>query len=189
MKIIAGLGNPGDKYANTPHSIGFEVVDAIASAMGANWEEKRAFKSCIARGEFAGEKVLLVKPQTFMNLSGEAVAPLVRYSNATSADLLVIHDDIDLPLGRMRVRRGGSCGGHNGIRNIIDRLGTENFLRLKLGMGRASDNSNVIDFVLGKFSPEARKIADSIVADAVKAAADIISLGPDKAMNAWNAKK
>ena len=112
MKIIVGLGNPGAQYANTPHSVGFEAVDAIASAIGAGWEEKRQFKCLMARGTFAGQAVMLVKPQTFMNLSGESVAPVVKYHNATSADLLVIQDDIDLPVGRMRIRKNGSCGGH-----------------------------------------------------------------------------
>ena len=189
MKVIAGLGNPGEKYANTPHSIGFEVVDAIASAIGASWEEKRAYKSMLARGPFAGFPVLLVKPQTYMNLSGDAVAPLVKYSNATAADLLVIHDDIDIALGRLRVRRGGSCGGHNGVRSIIERLGTQDFARLKLGVGRDGGSDDVIGHVLGKFSPEARKVADALVADAVKAAGDVLSLGVEKAMNQWNARK
>ncbi|MBQ6457286.1 MAG: aminoacyl-tRNA hydrolase [Kiritimatiellae bacterium] len=189
MKVIAGLGNPGEKYANTPHSIGFEVVDAIASAIGASWEEKRAYKSMLARGSFAGFPVLLVKPQTYMNLSGDAVAPLVKYSNATAADLLVIHDDIDIALGRLRVRRGGSCGGHNGVRSIIERLGTQDFARLKLGVGRDGGSDDVIGHVLGKFSPEARKVADALVADAAKAAGDVLSLGVEKAMNQWNARK
>ena len=135
MKIIVGLGNPGAEYANTPHSIGFEAVDAIAASIGAVWEAKRQFKCLMAKGTFAGFPVMLVKPQTYMNLSGESVAPVVKYHNATAADLLVIQDDIDLPVGKMRIRTSGSCGGHNGIRNIIERLGTPGFTRLKLGVG------------------------------------------------------
>ena len=184
MKIIVGLGNPGAQYANTPHSVGFETVDAIAAEIGASWEEKRQFKCLWAKGPFAGQSVVLCKPQTFMNLSGESVAPLVRYSNATAADLLVIQDDIDLPVGRMRVRKNGSCGGHNGIRNIIERLGTQDFVRLKLGVGK--DRSNVIGHVLGKFDPATRKTMDVVVAEAVKAAAAILRDGPDRAMNAYN---
>ena len=184
MRIIVGLGNPGAQYANTPHSVGFEAVDAIASEIGASWEEKRQFKCLWAKGNFAGQSVILAKPQTYMNLSGESVAPLVRYSNATAADLLVIQDDIDLPVGRMRVRKNGSCGGHNGIRNIIERLGTQDFARLKLGVGK--DKRDVIAHVLGKFDPATRKTMDLVVAEAVKAAAAILRDGPDRAMNAYN---
>ena len=184
MRIIVGLGNPGAQYANTPHSVGFEAVDAVASEIGASWEEKRQFKCLWAKGAFAGESVILCKPQTYMNLSGESVAPLVKYSNATAADLLVIQDDIDLPVGRLRVRKGGSCGGHNGIRNIIERLGTQDFARLKLGVGK--DKDDVIAHVLGKFDPVSRKTMDLVVAEAVKASAAILRDGPDRAMNAYN---
>ena len=184
MKIIVGLGNPGTQYANTPHSVGFEAVDAIASEIGATWEEKRQFKCLWAKGTFAGQSVVLCKPQTYMNLSGESVAPLVRYSNATAADLLVIQDDIDLPVGRMRVRKNGSCGGHNGIRNIIERLGTPEFVRLKLGVGK--NRSDVIAHVLGKFDPTTRRTMDRVIAEAVKASASILRDGPDRAMNAYN---
>ena len=184
MKIVAGLGNPGAQYANTPHSVGFEVVDALAAAAGAAWDERRQFKCLMARVTIAGQPVLLVKPQTFMNLSGESVAPVVKYHNATAADLLVVHDDIDLPLGRMRIRKGGSCGGHNGVRNIIERIGTQDFARLKLGVGK--DRSNVVGFVLGKFHPDARKVMDLVVAEAAKAVSAVVSQGADSAMNAFN---
>lgn len=184
MKVVAGLGNPGVQYADTPHSAGFEAVDAIASAIGAVWEPKKAFRCLMARGVFAGQNVILVKPQTFMNLSGESVAPVVKYCNSSPDDLVVIQDDIDLPLGRMRIRKGGSCGGHNGIRNIIERLGTQSFIRLKLGVGK--DRSDVIGHVLGKFSPEARKVMDLVVGESVKAVASILCDGPDAAMNSFN---
>ena len=184
MKIVVGLGNPGAQYANTPHSVGFEAVDAIAAEIGATWEPKRQFNCLMAKGTFAGLSVMLVKPQTYMNLSGDSVAPVVKYHNATAADLLVIQDDIDLPVGRMRVRKNGSCGGHNGIRNIIERLGTQDFARLKLGVGK--DKSDVIAHVLGKFDPATRKTMDLVVAEAVKAAAAILRDGPDRAMNAYN---
>ena len=184
MKVIVGLGNPGAQYENTPHSIGFEAVDAIAAAMGATWQEKKQFSCLMARGTFAGQQVILAKPQTFMNLSGNSVAPLVKYNNATAADLLVIQDDIDLPVGRMRIRKTGSCGGHNGIRNIISALGTTAFTRLKLGVGK--DKSDVVAHVLGKFDPATRKTMDVVVAEAVHAAELILTQGPDKAMNTYN---
>ena len=138
----------------------------------------------MAKGTFAGLPVMLVKPQTYMNLSGESVAPVVKYHNATPADLLVIQDDIDLPAGKMRIRKAGSCGGHNGIRNIIERLGTPGFARLKLGVGK--DRANVVAHVLGKFDPATRAIMDKVVAESVKAAALVLRQGPDRAMNQFN---
>ena len=184
MKIIAGLGNPGAEYANTPHSVGFEVLDAFAAAVGAEWEFKKSFKALLARGTFAGERVLLVKPQTFMNLSGEAVQPVVRYHNCTAADLIVVQDDIDLAAGRLRIRKGGSCGGHNGVRNIIERIGTQDFARVKIGVGK--DRANVIGHVLGKFSPAMRRMMDETVAAAAAAALKTVSEGVDRAMNEFN---
>ena len=185
MKIIAGLGNPGAQYANTPHSVGFEVVDALAAAAGVAWEEKRQYRCLLAKAVVAGRPTLLVKPQTFMNLSGESVAPIVKYHNATATDLLVVQDDIDLAVGRLRIRKGGSCGGHNGVRNIIERLGTPDFARLKVGVGK--DSSNVVAHVLGKFDPATRQTMDRVVAEAAKAAAEVVRSGPDRAMNLYNA--
>ena len=184
MKIIAGLGNPGAQYANTPHSVGFEAVDALAASAGVAWEEKRQFKCLMAKVSVAGQPVLLVKPQTFMNLSGESVAPIVRYHNATAADLVVVQDDIDMAVGRLRVRKGGSCGGHNGVRNIIERLGTSDFARVKIGVGK--DRDDVVAHVLGKFDPATRKVMDVVVAEAAKAAAEVVRSGPDRAMNLYN---
>lgn len=184
MKVIVGLGNPGAQYANTPHSVGFEVVDAIAAELGVEWETKKAFSCLMAKGVFAGMPVLLVKPQTYMNLSGDSVAPVVKYHNATTADLIVVQDDIDIPLGRIRIRKNGSCGGHNGIRNIIERLGSQSFIRLKVGVGK--DRSNVIGHVLGKFDPASRTTVDKVVSASVQAVASILRDGADKAMNVFN---
>ena len=184
MKIIAGLGNPGPQYADTPHSLGFEAVDAIAASAGASWEAKRAFRCLMARCMLGGQPVLLVKPQTFMHLSGESVAPVVNYHNATPGDLVVVQDDIDLPVGRLRIRVGGSCGGHNGVRNIIERLGTGAFARVKIGVGK--DGRNVIGHVLGKFDPATRGIMDLVVAAAAAAVEAVVRDGPERAMNAYN---
>jgi len=187
MKVIAGLGNPGAQYVNTPHSIGFEVVDAIAREIGAEWKPSASFKGELAVGTFAGTRVVLLKPMTFMNLSGESVAPVVRYHNATPADLLVVSDDIDLPVGRIRIRAGGSAGGHNGLKNIIERVGTQEFTRLRIGVGRDThDRSQVIGHVLGKFDPATRLVMDKVIPAAVKAAEAIVSTSPQAAMNAWN---
>ncbi|MBP5285221.1 MAG: aminoacyl-tRNA hydrolase [Kiritimatiellae bacterium] len=184
MKVVAGLGNPGAQYANTPHSVGFEVVDAIAEAIGGSWAFKRQFGCLECSGVLGGEKVVLVKPQTYMNLSGDSVAPVVKYRNLQASDLIVVHDDIDIPVGRMRIRKTGSCGGHNGVRSVIARLGTGNFTRLKIGVGRR--DGDVVAHVLGKFAPDDRKTIDAVKAEAVKAVAKIVADGPDIAMNEYN---
>lgn len=188
MRIVAGLGNPGREYESTPHSIGFEVVDAVAREMGAAFRMAASFKGELADGRFANGKVMLVKPMTYMNLSGDCVAPVVKYHNATAADLVVVSDDIDLPVGRIRIRKGGSAGGHNGLKSVIERLGSPDFVRLRIGVGRdKSDRSEVIGHVLGKFDPETRSVMTAkIVPAAVKALEQILVEGPEAAMNAWN---
>ncbi len=187
MKVVAGLGNPGAEYANTPHSIGFEVADALARETSADWRRAAAFKGEIASAMTSAGKTLLVKPMTFMNLSGDCVAPVVKYHNATPADLVVVSDDIDLPIGRIRIRVGGSAGGHNGLRSIIERLGTQDFIRVRVGVGRdAHDRSRVISHVLGKFDPDSRALMDKVVPAAVKAVLQILAEGPQSAMNSWN---
>lgn len=188
MKVIAGLGNPGAEYANTPHSIGFEVVDALARALGADWKNSSAFNGQLAAGMLGSVKVMLVKPMTFMNLSGNCVAPVVKYHNATVAnDLLVVSDDIDLPVGRMRIRKGGSAGGHNGLKSVIERTGAADFLRLRIGVGRdARNRANVVGHVLGKFGPDDRKVMDEVVEAAVKAIEAIELEGTEIAMNRYN---
>ena len=187
MKVIAGLGNPGAEYANTPHSIGFEVVDAVARGIGASWKGSSSFKGELATGLLGGVKVLLVKPQTYMNLSGECVSPVLKYHNATVQDLLVVSDDIDLPVGRLRIRKGGSAGGHNGLKSVIERTGSSDFVRLRVGVGRdPQSRSNVIGYVLGKFSPEDRQAMDEVVATAAEAVGAIENENLETAMNRYN---
>ena len=188
MKIIAGLGNPGREYESTPHSIGFEVADAVVREMGVAFRRSPAFKGDLADGRFAEGRVLVVKPMTFMNLSGDSVAPVVKYHNATPADLVVVSDDIDLPVGRLRIRKGGSAGGHNGLKSVIERLGSPDFVRLRIGVGRdRKDRSEVVGHVLGKFDPDTRALMTAkVVPAAVKALAQILAEGPEAAMNAWN---
>ena len=188
MRIVAGLGNPGREYESTPHSIGFEVADAVAREMGAAFRMAASFKGELADGRFANGKVMLVKPMTYMNLSGDCIAPVVKYHNATAEDLVVVSDDIDLPVGRIRIRKGGSAGGHNGLKSVIERLGSPDFVRLRIGVGRdKSDRSEVIGHVLGKFDPETRSAMTSkIIPAAVKALEQILVEGPEAAMNVWN---
>lgn len=188
MRIIAGLGNPGREYESTPHSIGFEVADAVVREMGAAFRRAAAFKGDLADGVFGGGKILVVKPMTFMNLSGDCIAPVVKYHNAKAADLVVVSDDIDLPVGRIRIRKGGSAGGHNGLKSVIERLGSPDFVRLRIGVGRdRSDRREVIGHVLGKFDPDTRALMNAkIIPAAVKALAQILTEGSEAAMNAWN---
>ncbi|MGN0847579.1 MAG: aminoacyl-tRNA hydrolase [Kiritimatiellia bacterium] len=188
MKVIAGLGNPGAEYANTPHSIGFEVVDALAREIGASWKASSSFGGDIATGLLGSMKVLLVKPMTFMNLSGNCVAPVVKYHNAKAAeDLLVVSDDIDLPVGRLRIRKGGSAGGHNGLKSVIERTGTSDFIRLRVGVGRdARNRANVVGHVLGKFGPDDRAVMDEVVAEAVRAIGTVELESTEIAMNRYN---
>lgn len=187
-RIVAGLGNPGAEYANTPHSIGFEVVDALARELGAEWRKAAAFKGELAAAQTPHGKTILAKPMTYMNLSGDCIAPVVKYNNAGPEDLVVVSDDIDLPVGRIRIRQGGSAGGHNGLKSIIERLGSQSFTRVRVGVGRdAQDRSRVISHVLGKFDPAARAVMDEVVPAAVRAVMQILSEGPQAAMNSWNA--
>lgn len=187
MKVIAGLGNPGAEYANTPHSVGFEVVDAVARSIDASWKRSSSFKGELATAVVDGLKVMLVKPQTFMNLSGDCIAPVLKYHNATAADLVVVSDDIDLPVGKLRIRKGGSAGGHNGLKSVIERVGTQNFTRVRLGVGRhGRTRSSVIGHVLSKLSPRDRAVMDEVVAEAEKVVGTLFTENVETVMNRYN---
>ena len=187
MNVIAGLGNPGAEYANTPHSIGFEVADAVVRSMGASWKSSPAYKGDLASGMLGGKKVMVVKPMTFMNLSGDSVAPVVKYHNSKPCELIVVSDDIDLPVGKIRIRLGGSAGGHNGLRSVIERLGTQDFVRVRLGVGRdPADRSAVVSHVLGKFDARLRATVDAVVEKAVEAVECLVENGLQIAMNRYN---
>lgn len=185
MKMIAGLGNPGEAYANTPHNVGFDVVDLLAKRLEAGWKNSSGFHARVARVAYAGETVLLVKPQTFMNLSGTSVAPLLRYYGGNPADLTVVLDDADLPLGRLRIRASGGSGGHRGLASVIEALGTEAFPRVRLGVGR-EERGGLIGHVLGKFGEESLKL----VRATIEAAADAVQCSTanslNEAMNRFN---
>ena len=185
MTVIAGLGNPGAEYANTPHSIGFEVVDALARRIGAEWRSSSSFKGELAQGALAGRKAMLVKPSTYMNLSGTCVAPVVKYHNSSPSELVVVSDDIDLPVGRIRVRKGGSAGGHRGLASVIECLGTADFLRVKVGVGRRGEKG-VVGHVLGKIDVRDRAALDEAVAMAAEAAESLCETTPETAMNRYN---
>lgn len=153
MKCIIGLGNPGKKYENTRHNIGFMVIDELSRRH--QWDLNRVkFKGEYALEHVNSEKVILLKPQTFMNLSGESLRPLMEYYEIDVEDILVIYDDLDLPLGKIRLREKGGHGGHNGIRSIIDHLGTKEFKRLRIGVGRPTGSTPVVNYVLSPFSKD-----------------------------------
>ena len=169
MKLIVGLGNPGPRYRGTPHNVGFDVVDEVARRRGVSWEAAPANAMMAQVRE--GERALLVKPLTFMNVSGEAVGQLQRYYRVALEDVLVVVDDAALPAGRLRIRRSGSAGGHNGLKSIIACLGTEGFARLRVGVGRGDARRDLADHVLSRVAGEAREAlaeATSLAADATE---------------------
>ena len=184
--LIVGLGNPGYEYDGTRHNIGFRVVDALAKSANAVWEDKRY--GFVANIRVKNAQLVLLKPTTFMNLSGNAVRYWLEKENIENENMLVIVDDLSLPTGTLRLRAKGSDGGHNGLKSVIERLGTQDFIRLKIGVGRdRNDRSKVIGHVLGKFDRDTRALMDSkIVPAAVKAVEQIFTEGPDAAMNVWN---
>ncbi len=184
MKVIVGLGNPGGQYAETRHNIGFVVVDSLAEELKLEYRSK--FQGLLGEGKLDGEKIFLLKPQTYMNLSGRSVRELANFMKIPVGDILTIHDDMDLPFGKMRLRSSGSPGGHNGIRSIIGELGTEEFWRLKIGVGRPPHNWDPARYVLAPFVPEELKLMDDIIDRALKAIR-LWALGEStKAMNLYN---
>lgn len=190
MKVFVGLGNPGAQYAKTPHNLGFIALDVLAARLGAEWKPEKRFRALVAKVLRKGETLWLLKPQTYMNLSGESVAPFLKYYGASADDLLVLSDDCDLPSGRVRIRPAGSAGGHNGLKSLIAHLGTEAFARLRLGAGRRpGEPRGLIDFVLHQFSPEEAKDAEACAATAADAALCWLDDGISEAQNRYNAAR
>ena len=184
--LIVGLGNPGQKYAHTRHNMGFLTVDLLAEQLNVKLNKVK-FKSAYNIVRFGGQKCLVMKPQTYMNLSGEAVREAVQFYKIPADHVLVIYDDVSLPVGKLRVRPTGSAGGHNGIKNIIAHLGTQEFPRIKIGTGAPSGGgAEMIDWVIGVPSQAERKILVESFETAIKAAEDIIENGCQKAMNDYN---
>lgn len=189
MFVIVGLGNPGKKYENTRHNAGFIAIDALAEKYGIRIEEKK-HKALCGTGVIEGVKVLLVKPQTFMNLSGESVrAVLDFYKLDPEEEMLVIYDDISLAPGNIRIRKKGSAGGHNGIKSLIAHTGTQNFMRIKVGVGEKPSGWDLADYVLGHFTEEDYTKLKEIMSDVIGAAVLMMQGNVDKAMNDYNAKK
>lgn len=185
MKLVIGLGNPGRTYLRTRHNLGFRVVEELAVRHGLRFS-KRQFSAEIAEGTVAGVRALLVKPQTFMNASGDAVAPLAGYYQVAPEDILVVHDDLDLTPGKIRIRRSGSAGGHRGIASLIERLGRNDFPRVKIGIGHPEGPIEVVDYVLQAFSPDVAPLIDQAVAGAADAVEVFLTDGLDAAMRQFN---
>lgn len=189
MFIIAGLGNPDRQYEGTRHNAGFDVIDRIAEKYNIAVDTKR-HRAYIGKGIIEGQKVILAKPQTYMNLSGESIRSLVDYYKVDEEnELLVIYDDISLDVGQLRIRAKGSAGGHNGIKNIIAHLGTQIFPRIKVGVGEKPKGYDLADYVLGHFSMSEREMMDEGYDNAVRAAELILSGQLNEAMNEFNRKK
>lgn len=185
MYLIVGLGNPGKEYAETRHNIGFRVIYELARKHGITVSGIK-HQALTGQGIIQGKKVLLIQPQTYMNLSGRSVAPLLNFFKTPLENMLVIYDDLDLPLGKLRMRGSGSAGGHNGIRSLIDNLGTKDFARLRMGIGHPDDLIPVHDYVLGKFFKEEMPMVEKMVGCATQGVELWLEQGLEKAMNQLN---
>ncbi len=189
MKLIAGLGNPGKRYVNTRHNVGFLVIEELARRWGvATARYDRQFEGLVAQTERAGQQVLLLQPQTFMNLCGHSVGSVWRYYKLALADLLVIMDDLDLPLGQLRVRAAGSAGGHKGLTDVIRHLQSDEFARLRIGIGKVHPAATV-EYVLSAFEPQERERAAEAVSQAADAAECWLARGLEAVMNEYNRKR
>ncbi len=187
MKIIIGLGNPTNKYENTRHNVGFKVLDGIADTLGVNFAMESKFKAQIAKGVWDNEQILLVKPQTFMNLSGESVALVMGYFKVDASQIIIVYDDLSIDLGTLRFRANGSDGGHNGIKSIIQSLGgNKNFARLKVGIGPQPPYMPSEKFVLGEFTSQEILLLNEVVKTTVSAIQCFIKSGISDAQNKFN---
>ena len=193
MKLIVGLGNPGQGYANNRHNVGFVCVNHFAKVHGIRFDKKQG-RARIGQGKVAGNGVVVARPQTYMNSSGESVSRLVRKFDINLDNLLVIHDDLDLPLGKIRLRQGGGSGGHKGIGSIIDCVESESFLRLRVGIGRPTipadsagiSEADIVTYVLSNFTPEEKQIITQIIPGVSEAILCLLTEGLTAAMNRYN---
>ena len=188
LYVIVGLGNPGRRYVNTRHNVGFEAIDALSGKYGIK-VSKAKFKALTGEGSVNGEKVLLVKPQTYMNLSGECVREIVEWYKLPMNNLILIYDDADLPSGKVRIRPKGSSGTHNGMKSVIYHLLSDEFPRIRIGIGSAPEGWDLADYVLSRLSPDDGRIIRESIVKSAEAAAAIITSGIDRAMNLFNGNR
>ena len=187
--MAVGLGNPGEEYAHTPHSLGYDVVDALVARLGVSLRRSARLQAQLGRAPVGAEDVLLVKPSTFMNVSGSVVGGILRYYRISPADLVVVLDDADLGAGRLRIRARGGSGGHRGLKSIIDDVGSEDFARIRLGIGRDARGADLIHHVLDPFTKEERVLMARVVTTAAEAVLAIVGEGVDRAMNRFNVRE
>jgi peptidyl-tRNA hydrolase, PTH1 family len=185
MHLIIGLGNPGKEYENTRHNIGFKAIDELSKDLNISFS-KDQYKARIGLGEWSGDKIILAKPQTFMNLSGESVGELARWHKIPASNIIIIYDDMDIPVGDIRVRSSGADGGHNGMRSIISHLNTKDFPRIRIGIGRPSAGDDPSEYVLSKFTKDEARMCEGSLMSARDAAKMIVTDGIDAAMNEFN---
>lgn len=185
MYLIIGLGNPGKEYENTRHNMGFKALDVLASDTGIEIKKSK-FQSLLGMGRINGEKVILCKPQTYMNLSGNAARECAMYYDVPRENVIVIYDDLDLPIESIRIRKAGGPGTHNGMKSVVQQLGITDFPRIRIGIGAAKEDEDVIDRVIGKVPKSEQVMLDEAAKKAAEAAMDIIKIGIDNAMNKHN---
>jgi len=186
LHLIVGLGNPGADYAKTRHNAGFLLAEKLAEQWHAGWTNERKFQARVSRAECGGKKVLLAEPQTFMNLSGEAVGALVNYYQLPLEKILIVVDDADLPLGEIRLRPGGGTGGHHGLESVTQHLGSKAFARLRIGIGRKNEAREITGHVLGKFGADESALLEKVLERAANQMAYWLDAGLQKAMNQFN---
>lgn len=183
IKLVAGLGNPGDKYKGTRHNIGFNVIDILAEKLNITWSEK--YNGAFIETKYNGEKLFLLKPYTFMNLSGKSISAVTNFYKISPNDVFIIHDEMNIPFNTLKIRHNGSAGGHNGLKSIIECLGSQDFPRLKMGIGR--DNSkDTVSYVLGKYKHEEIALYDEFLNKGATAIIEVLNNGIQKAMTLFN---
>jgi peptidyl-tRNA hydrolase, PTH1 family len=187
MKLIVGLGNPGRQYEETRHNVGFKVIDELSDQLHIPLD-KAKFNGVFGQGMVNGEKVLLLKPLTYMNLSGESIRPLMDYYDILVEDILVVYDELDIPVGKIRLREKGSAGGHNGMKSIIQHLGTQEFKRIRIGINRPTNGMKIADYVLGRFPAEELQDIKDAIQKSAEAAEKWVSTSFLQVMNEFNAK-
>lgn len=188
MRILCGLGNPGREYEQHRHNVGFRVADAVARALKVSFDQRK-FDAELAVASLGGDRLMILKPQTFMNLSGQALGQAARFYKVAPADVLVVHDELDLPFGKLQLKLGGGTGGHNGLNSMLEHWGEKDFVRLRFGVGKPSGpnaKERVVSWVLGGFSADEAKALDALVDQAAQACLAWARDGLQKTMNAFN---
>ena len=187
LRLVVGLGNPGAKYRGTRHNVGFDWVDRVAAQLGAKWSPQRRYQAEVAEWQLDGHTVWAIKPQTYMNHSGRSVAPFARTKGIAADEILVVHDELDLPPGTARLKAGGGHGGHNGLRDLVSELGAKDFLRLRLGIGHPGDAGQVTPYVLGRPAPDERRAMEGAMDRAAEVLPELASGDWQRAVNRLHA--